>query len=187
MRKRFGRRRTFSGSVVVLGLGTLAVIALLIRRRTSTNAARESYSPTAERFGEKRGFSQIASEGIQQRGREEPDEALAQGVTEKTGRSTRDDISSIIRESVSRSEVTDRAPWQAGAPAPRAGTDVEELAIENYDSLNVKQIAERLEDLVVEEIERLWDYETKHKNRRTLIARFERRVKGRAPERTYES
>src|SRR5215203_662139 len=56
-----------------------------------------------------------------------------------------EDIRSIIRESVSRSGAGSRGELQAEATAPeqsRAGD--EELPIEDYDSLNVKQISERL-------------------------------------------
>jgi FtsZ-interacting cell division protein ZipA len=176
MRRRVGRRRTVGGSTVVLGLGALAVIALIIRWRAAANTTGESYSTADERFDETHASSREVTEGVQERRREEPAGVLTQD-TVKTDRSIRDDIRSIIRESVSRSEVVDRAASQARTPAPEAQTDAEGLPIEDYDSLNVRQIAERLDGLVVEEIERVLDYETKNKNRRTLIARLERRAK----------
>ncbi len=176
MRRRLGRRRTVGGSMVVLGIGALAVIALIIRWRAAANTTGESYSTADERFDETHASSREVTEGVQERRREEPAGVLTQD-TVKTDRSIRDDIRSIIRESVSRSEVVDRAASQAGTSAPEAQTDAEELPIEDYDSLNIKQIAERLDGLVAEEIERVLDYETKNKNRRTLIARLERRAK----------
>ena len=177
MRRRVGRRRTVGGSTVVLGLGALAVIALIIRWRAAANTTGESYSTADERFDETHASSsREVTEGVQERRSEEPAGVLTQD-TVKTDRSIRDDIRSIIRESVSRSEVVDRAASQAGTSAPEAQTDAEELPIEDYDSLNIRQIAERLDGLVVEEIERVLNYETKNKNRRTLIARLERRAK----------
>ncbi len=177
-RRRSGRRRTFGGSVAVLGLGALAVIALIMRRRATTDATIESHSPTTgQRFDGTRASSREPTEQTQQRGREEVDEVLAQD-TEKPQGSIREDIRSIIRESISRSRAVDREAPQAGDVAPETRAYPEEgLPIEDYDSLNVKQVAQRLEGLVVEEIERLRDYEIKNKNRRTLIARLDRRIR----------
>ncbi len=176
MRRRVGRRRTVGGSLVVLGIGALAVIALIIRWRVAANTTGESYSTADERFDETHASSREVTEGVQERRREEPAGVLTQDTVE-TDRSIRDDIRSIIRESVSRSEVVDREASQVGTTAPEVQTDAEELPIEDYDSLNIRQIAERLDGLVVEEIERVLDYETNNKNRRTLIARLERRAK----------
>jgi hypothetical protein len=88
-----------------------------------------------------------------------------------------EDIRSIIRESVSRSEAGSRGELQAEATAPeqsRAGE--EELPIEDYDSLNVKQISERLERLSDEEVEQLRRYEAANKNRSTLLRRLDERL-----------
>jgi len=50
------------------------------------------------------------------------------------------------------------------------------LPIEDYDSLGVKKISERLEELSDEEVEQLRRYETANKNRSTLLARFDERL-----------
>jgi uncharacterized protein (TIGR02271 family) len=52
------------------------------------------------------------------------------------------------------------------------------LPIEDYDSLGVKNISERLEELSNEEVEQLRRYETANKNRSTLLARFDRYLSG---------
>jgi hypothetical protein len=52
----------------------------------------------------------------------------------------------------------------------------EEPPIEDYDSLNVNQVSQRLGELSVEEIERLREYEAANKNRRSLIQRFDTRI-----------
>jgi len=78
--------------VVVVGLGALAVIAMVIRRRSAADATRESsYSPTVERFGEARVSSQEPTQRAQQTGTEEPDEVLTQD-TEEAGGSTSEEI-----------------------------------------------------------------------------------------------
>ncbi|MDP8952269.1 MAG: hypothetical protein M3N18_08540 [Actinomycetota bacterium] len=48
--------------------------------------------------------------------------------------------------------------------------------MEDYDSLTVHQVTQRLGELSVEEIERLRDYETRNKNRRSLMQRFDTRI-----------
>src|SRR5918995_2097887 len=50
------------------------------------------------------------------------------------------------------------------------------LPIEDYDSLGVKKISERLEELSDEEVAQLRRYETANKNRSTLLARFDERL-----------
>lgn len=53
--------------------------------------------------------------------------------------------------------------------------DAEEL-LENYGSMNVREVTEKLDELNVEEIRQLRDYEAQNKNRRTLIERFDLRI-----------
>ena len=50
------------------------------------------------------------------------------------------------------------------------------LPIEGYDSLGVKKISERLEELSDEEVAQLRRYETANKNRSTLLVRFDERL-----------
>jgi hypothetical protein len=176
MRRRFGRKRILNKSVVVLGLGALAVGALIMRRRANTDATKEFYSPTSERSGEAQDSSQEPVERAQQIGREEPEEVLVQD-TEKAEGSITEDIRSIIRESIRRSQAGDRGIPPSKTLVPEISPDAEELPIEDYDSLSIAQIGPRLEGLLVEDLERLRDYESKNKNRKTLIARFERRLK----------
>ncbi len=56
------------------------------------------------------------------------------------------------------------------------GADAEEPPIEDYDSLNIHQVTQRLGELSVEEIERLPEYEAKNRNRRSLMQRFDTRI-----------
>lgn len=53
MRGRFGRRRIFGGgSVLWLGIGVLAILAVIARRHEKTaDAVRAAYRKTRERFG----------------------------------------------------------------------------------------------------------------------------------------
>ncbi len=67
-------------------------------------------------------------------------------------------------------------PQAATTTTPEIQADAEELPIEDYESLNVNQVTQRLGELSVEEIERLRDYEAKNKNRRSLMQRFDTRI-----------
>ena len=60
--------------------------------------------------------------------------------------------------------------------APSSQADGDDLPLEDYDSLNIRQISERLDELSDEEIRRLRDYESQHKNRRTLMERLDQRI-----------
>ena len=60
--------------------------------------------------------------------------------------------------------------------APSSQADGDDLPLEDYDSLNIRQISERLDELSDEEIRRLRDYESQNKNRRTLMERLDQRI-----------
>jgi ABC-type transporter Mla subunit MlaD len=62
------------------------------------------------------------------------------------------------------------------SPVSTEEPSTEEPPIEDYDSLNVNQVSQRLGELSVEEIERLREYEAANKNRRSLIQRFDTRI-----------
>ena len=61
------------------------------------------------------------------------------------------------------------------APAERQA-GVEQLPIENYDTLTVQQVSERLDDLSAEEIRQLRAYEAENKSRTTLLRRLDERI-----------
>ena len=51
-----------------------------------------------------------------------------------------------------------------------------DLPLAEYDSLNVREVSERLAELNVEEVEQLRRYEATNKNRSTLLRRFDDRI-----------
>ena len=63
---------------------------------------------------------------------------------------------------------------RSSSEAESRGDD--DLPLADYDSLNVRQISERLDELSVEEIRRLRDYEAGNKNRSTLVNRLDSRI-----------
>jgi HPt (histidine-containing phosphotransfer) domain-containing protein len=90
-----------------------------------------------------------------------------------------EEISSVVRESVRRSEEETRDE----EPQDATTTDLEENRadakgppIEGYDSLNVSQVTQKLLEWSVEEVEQLRDYEAQNRNRHSVMQRFERRL-----------
>jgi hypothetical protein len=100
-------------------------------------------------------------------------------TTEAEEEGPSEEISSVVRESVRRSEEETRDE----EPQDATTTDLEENRadakgppIEGYDSLNVSQVTQKLLEWSVEEVEQLRDYEAKNRNRPSVMQRFERRL-----------
>ena len=91
MRGRFGRL-----ALVVAAL--TAIIAWLVRRREVADSIRESYETTQERIREAR----ARLNGLLEETRQDTVEENARGP-EEDGRSAREEMRSIIRESIRRS------------------------------------------------------------------------------------
>jgi hypothetical protein len=73
-------------------------------------------------------------------------------------------------------EEAERSAGAGPGGGPEGRQAVEEPPLEDYDSLNVDQISERLDKLSDEEIKRLRAYEVRNKNRRTLMNRLRQRI-----------
>ena len=196
MWRRSGRRRTFGSRVVVaLGIGALlALVVLRMRRRAAEEeTSGEPRGTTRERFGEDRDHQAQRNVGTTEAVEEPPtvevsaieedeDAPRVEGDTTEALQGEEpsgEDIRSIIRESVSRSGAGSRqevpqAESTTSEQSRRAGE--EELPIEDYDSLNVKQISERVAQLSDEEVEQLRRYEAANKNRSTLLRRLNERL-----------
>ncbi len=133
------------------------------------------------------------------RNRAESNRATLDSLAEQS-RKQREALENLVRESTNAyvnllqapfsyyQEVVEAmtAPWvnTGNASVSRAedgGPSLEEagdsgLPLEDYDSLNVRQVSENLDELSVEEIRQLRDYEAENKNRQTLIKRFDARI-----------
>jgi F0F1-type ATP synthase delta subunit len=91
---------------------------------------------------------------------------------EKTTEARVEEAERTTEASVEETEETVEASPE-GAPESRVVSD---LPLEGYDSMNVRQVSERLGELSVEQIRQLRDYEARNKNRRTLLNRFDARI-----------
>ena len=187
MRGRFGRRRIFGGgSAVWLGIGVLAILALITTRHEKTaNTVRAAYRTARERFGGREqptrhdtdSPSEQAGEFLVQ---ENPDEET-EGSTAEGEEDPSEEIEGITNESGGRSEddgwEEESQGGKSAAGVEERRSDVEGLPIEEYDSLTVSQVTQRLMELSVEEVEQLRDYEAENRNRRSIMQRFETRIR----------
>jgi hypothetical protein len=188
MRGRFGRRHILgAGSAVWLGIGVLAILALITTRHEKTaNTIRAAYRTARERFGGREqptrhdtdSPSEQAGEFLVQENLDEETE----GSTAEGEEDPSEEIKGITNESGGRSEEGDG--WEEESQGGRYAavveerrSDVEGLPIEEYDSLTVSQVTQRLLELSVEEIEQLRDYEAENRNRRSIMQRFETRIR----------
>ena len=170
-----------------LGIGVLAILALITRRHEKTaNAIRAAYRTARERFGGREqptrhdtgSPSEQASEFLAQ----ENPEAETEGSTAEGEESTNEEIKGITQESARRGEEGDgwEEESQGGesvAAVEESRSDAEGLPIEEYDSLTVSQVTQRLMELSLEEVEQLQDYEAENRNRRSIMQRFETRIR----------
>jgi hypothetical protein len=65
----------------------------------------------------------------------------------------------------------------ATADATRSAADTATFPIPGYDEMNVDEISERVSDLNEEQVQRLKDYEQQNQNRKTLIDRYDSRLR----------
>ena len=187
MRGRFGRRRNFGvASGVWLGVGILAILALITSRHEKTvNVIRAAYRTVQEHFG-----------GLEQPTRQDPDssseqagesldqdspEESTEGNTAEGEETPRKEINAITKESARGSEKGDGGEeesqgGEAAAAVEEGRSDAKGLPIEGYDSLTVTQVTQRLRELSLEEVEQLRDYEAENRNRRSIMQRFETRI-----------
>jgi hypothetical protein len=67
------------------------------------------------------------------------------------------------------------SPWTSPRGGPESQAE-DDPPLEGHDSMNVREVSDKLGELSVEEIRQLRDYEIRNKNRRTLLDRFNARI-----------
>ena len=117
----------------------------------------------------------------------ESNRATLDGLAEQSGRQ-RATLENLIRESANVYLNVIQAPFSyyqeilaammaswaspGGEPESRTG----DLPLADYDSMNVREVSDKLDELSIEEIRQLRAHEAENKNRRTLIDRFDARI-----------
>ena len=188
MRGIFGQRRSFGGGRGVwLGIGILAILALLTRRHEkAANTIRAAYRTAWERVGGREQpmrhdadfSSEQAGGSLAQEHSEEETEVGTAEAEADPGEGTK----GITRESAGRNEGGDGGEEESqedksAAAAEEGRSDAERLPIEDYDMLTVTQVTQRLRGLSLEEVEQLRDYEAENRNRRSIMQRFDTRIR----------
>ena len=190
MRRRLGRERTL-GKSMVLVIGAVAIIVLIAKRRArddqqtrrakqatkeAADVIRESYENARGHFEDVRerqpqyttSFSERVTGNL--RAGVESAQAASQELTDQAQKRVSGEVGEAPARSTEEGERSTGENMQA---------DAEELPIEDYDSLNVHQVTQRLRELSIEELEQLRDYEAKNKNRRSIMQRFDTRIRAR--------
>jgi hypothetical protein len=190
MRRRLGRERTL-GKSMVLVIGAVAIIVLIAKRR-----ARDDQQTRRAKQATKEAADVIRESYENARGHfEDVRERQAQYTTSFSERVTGNLRAGVESAQAASQELTDQAQKRVSGEvgeAPARSTeegerstgenmqaDAEELPIDDYDSLNVHQVTQRLRELSIEELEQLRDYEAKNKNRRSIMQRFDTRIRAR--------
>ena len=122
-------------------------------------AYRDFFSPFAY-FQEGVRITQQAN----QQGLEATEEAARQGLR-------------IIHEAAEQTEKVLEQTEQATREAELTTADFGALKTTNYDELTVDEISKRLDDLSTEELRKVREYETRNKNRETLIEQIDRKIR----------
>jgi len=121
----------------------------------------------SQRFGATRQAAQTVQEG-----------AAATGQTVQEGVSTTGQtVGGLL--GAATGAVTDVTAGTVGAAAEGTERAVEAVAfpIEGYDEKNVEEISTRLNDLSVEELQLVRDYEELNKKRESLLERMDRKIR----------
>jgi hypothetical protein len=63
------------------------------------------------------------------------------------------------------------------AEASRSAAETATFPIPGYDEMNVEEISERVSSLNKEQVQQLKDYEEQNQNRKTLIERYDSRLR----------
>lgn len=171
-----------------LGIGILAILALLAGRHEKTaNAIGAAYRTARERFWVRgqpsrhdADFSSEQAGGflVQENSEEETEGSTAEAEADPGEEQTK----GITGGSAGRNEEghggEEGSPGDKSAAAVEEGrSDAERLPIEDYDLLTVSQVTQRLRGLSLAEVEQLREYEAENRNRRSIMQRFDTRVR----------
>jgi hypothetical protein len=169
---------------VWLVIGILAILALLTRRHEKTANA---IGALWERFGSREQptphDADVPSEQAGEFLVQENSEEEAEGSTaEAEAEPSEEEIKDITKEPSRRNEEGDGGEEESqggksAAAVEEGRSDAERLPIEEYDLLTVSQVTQRLRELSLEEVEQLRDYEAENRNRRSIMQRFETKIR----------
>jgi hypothetical protein len=174
---------------VWLGVGGLVIFLALITRRheKTSDAVRAAYRTARERFGSPEQLArhdtdlpsdQAGEVLVQEENPKAETEESSIGAEEGPKGETRGFTSESARRSEAGDGWEEESQGGESAAAIKEGRpDGEGLPLDHYDSLTVSQVTQGLRELSLEEVEQLRDYEAENRNRRSIMQRFETRIR----------
>jgi quinol monooxygenase YgiN len=132
---------------------------------------------------EAHGYTLAASPGSDRSGTERAAQTIQEGAA-ATGQTVQGGVTATGQTvggllGAATGAVTDLTAGTVGAAAEGTERAVEAVAfpIEDYDEMNVDEISARLNDLSVEELQLVRDYEELNKRRESLLERMDRKIR----------
>ena len=146
------------------------------RAEQAEKRTEEAEKSTREAEGRAKKAEERAEEANNRAEQAERNTEEVQGRTEKAEERA-EEAERRAEEAERQVEQTQRSAEEAERSSSEGESQGgDDLPLAEYDSLNIRQISERLDELSVEEIRRLRDYEVRNKDRSTLVNRLNSRI-----------
>jgi hypothetical protein len=101
----------------------------------------------------------------------------AAGSAQQGARTLAETTTGLIGTATGAATETAGAAAGAASGAARSAADEATFPIPGYDEMNVEEISNRLDTLSGDQVRRLRDYERQNQNRKTLIERYEAKLR----------
>ncbi len=150
--------------------------------REQTEAGRSSAQRLSEQASRQQEAGQALARESVQAYAEFLDEAFSRyrGGTEQAAQSAREGARTVFETTAGLvGTATGAASATAGAAAGamRSAGQTASFPIAGYDEMNVDEVSKRLNDLSVEELQLVRDYEERNKRRETLLEQMDRKIR----------
>ncbi len=150
--------------------------------REQTEAGRSSAQRLSEQASRQQEAGQALARESVQAYAEFLDEAFSRyrGGTEQAAQSAREGARTVFETTAGLvGTATGAASATAGATAGamRSAGQTASFPIAGYDEMNVDEVSKRLNDLSVEELQLVRDYEERNKRRETLLEQMDRKIR----------
>jgi hypothetical protein len=150
--------------------------------REQTEAGRSSAQRLSEQAARQQEAGQALARESVQAYAEFLDEAFSRyrGGTEQAAQSAREGARTVFETTAGLvGTATGAASATAGATAGamRSAGQTASFPIAGYDEMNVDEVSKRLNDLSVEELQLVRDYEERNKRRETLLEQMDRKIR----------
>lgn len=133
-------------------------------------AYREFFSPFAYAERGMRAFQEATRQGL------EATEQVARQGLEATEQATKQGLR-VVEEATERTEDVLRQTEKATREAELRAAVFSALGTSDYDALSVEEVSRRIDGLSVEQLKQVREFEKHNKNRETLVAQIDRKIR----------